>query len=341
MFNPSPLFPAFDQIIDFFKTKWSEKSAKIDLKSDDEKNAYLNKGAVMLERFYKKNQPWNFNVLDLESRFEVPLKDAEGSETHLLAGIIDRIDKIDDQNYEIIDYKTSKRMPSQERLDQNLQLSLYNLGLIKRWPHLTDKNIRLTLYFLPSGEALSTRRAPEDLEHTKKEIIAIIHDIKRHEQANNWPVHDSPLCAIFPYRTICPMWKHLYRAKAENISEENIKETLAEFLNIKFQNQENNAQLKLLQQNLADYMRSQGLGRLFNDVGYVTRAVKSSSVYDFTLIKPILESLGHWDDILKIDERKFEKIATSLPIDLQTQIKEAITGIKERETITAHRKKLI
>ena len=117
-----------------------------------------------------------------------------------------------------------------------------------------------------------------------------------------------------------------------------IQETLAEVLNLKFQNQENNSRLKLLQQNLADYMRAEGLGRLFNDNGYVTRAVKSSPVYDFTLIKPILESLGRWHEILKIDDRKFEKLSASLPIDLQTKIKEATTGIKERETITARRK---
>ncbi|MEK7090655.1 MAG: PD-(D/E)XK nuclease family protein, partial [Patescibacteria group bacterium] len=128
MFNPNPLFPVFDQIIDFFKSRWSEKSAKIDLKNEDERNAYLNKGILMLERFYKKNQPWNFNVLDLESRFEVPLDDPENGQMHQLTGIIDRIDKVDEENYEIIDYKTSKRMPSQDRLDQNLQLSLYNLG---------------------------------------------------------------------------------------------------------------------------------------------------------------------------------------------------------------------
>ncbi|MEK7090847.1 MAG: hypothetical protein AAB930_04650, partial [Patescibacteria group bacterium] len=228
--------------------------------------------------------------------------------------------------------------PSQDRLDQNLQLSLYNLGLIKRWPHLIAKNIKLTLYFLPSGEALNTRREPGDLEQTKKEIIAIIHDIKRHEQANDWPVYDSPLCALYPYRSVCPMWKHLYREKSDDMTAEKIQETLAEFLNLKFQNQENNSRLKLLQQNLADYMRAEGLGRLFNDNGYVTRAVKSSPVYDFTLIKPILESLGRWHEILKIDDRKFEKLSASLPIDLQTKIKEATTGIKERETITARRK---
>ncbi|MEK7133318.1 MAG: PD-(D/E)XK nuclease family protein, partial [Patescibacteria group bacterium] len=130
MFKRDPLYPALDEVVNFFSEKWQEqKKEKIEW-SEEEQDAYYQDGLDLLKKFYAKNQPWNFNVVDLETRFETPL------ETHVLTGIIDRIDKPAEDVYEIIDYKTARRMPSQEELDRNLQMSIYHLGLIRRWPHL-------------------------------------------------------------------------------------------------------------------------------------------------------------------------------------------------------------
>ena len=66
-----------------------------------------------------------------------------------------------------IDYKTGKRMPSQDALNRNLQLSLYSLGLQNRWPHLKPEDIKLSLYFLKHGEKLTAKPAPDATEKIK------------------------------------------------------------------------------------------------------------------------------------------------------------------------------
>ena len=161
MFEKNPLYPTLDEVVGYFREKWPEREtflaeSKADPSkrpwTDFEEKTYQEEGIRMLKKFYEKNAPWNYLVVDLESRFEVTLADEKTGEIHILAGIIDRIDKLPDDSYEIIDYKTGKRMPSQEALNRDLQLSLYSLGLQKRWPHLSGEDIKLSLYFLKHGE---------------------------------------------------------------------------------------------------------------------------------------------------------------------------------------------
>jgi len=178
MFERNPLFPALDEIIDFFGNKWSEKSVGMRVNEEVSKT-YFEEGVSMLKNFYKKNPPWNFNAVELESRFEIIIEDEKNNESHILAGIIDRIDKPRETDvYEIIDYKTSKRMPSKEMLDKNLQLAVYNLGLLKKWPHLKPENVKLSLYFLKHNEKIETTKTAVDLENNKKEILETIKEIQ-------------------------------------------------------------------------------------------------------------------------------------------------------------------
>jgi RecB family exonuclease len=80
--------------------------------------------------FYETNKNKKTQVLSLEEKFEIPLKDNE--EIHILSGIIDRFDKIDENNYEIIDYKTSNKVSSYNQVAQNKQLSTYGLSILSK-----------------------------------------------------------------------------------------------------------------------------------------------------------------------------------------------------------------
>src|SRR3989344_1165267 len=168
LFSRDPLFPTLDETIDYFRKNWPSQE-KFPL-ADSERAVYQEAGEQMLRNFYAKNPPWNFSVVDLEAHFEVLIEDPRRKDTHVLAGRIDRIDKQGD-GFEVIDYKTSRTLPSQAKVDGDLQMSIYALGLQRRWPHVAPETITLSLYFLKHGEKLSTKRTADANAATQEDVL--------------------------------------------------------------------------------------------------------------------------------------------------------------------------
>ncbi|NOY35598.1 MAG: PD-(D/E)XK nuclease family protein [bacterium] len=343
MFERTPLYPTLDEIIDFFCVNWDEKTQ---IFSDEEfaekKKVYREEGVKLLKNFYKKNQPWNFNAIDLETRFEVELEDPKTKEKHSLTGIIDRVDKnMDDESYEIIDYKTSKKMPSQDIVDQDLQLSIYHMGLLKRWPHLDPQKIKLSLYFVKHGEKISTSRSAKQLEETKQLILETINEInERAANHNDFPPHPSALCDWCGYRQMCPMWKHLYKTPdAEHKTQEDIEPVVREYFDIKEQSQQNKERLDELKTVIYGFMDDQKIERVFGEEGYVTRTTRESVSYDTEKAKEILEPINKWSEVLSADEKKLEKLLADLPEDARQKLL-TLRSTKQITTLTASKKKV-
>ncbi|MBI2507082.1 MAG: PD-(D/E)XK nuclease family protein [Candidatus Niyogibacteria bacterium] len=306
MFSRNPLYPTLDEVINFYNEEWAKERHKTSWPDENIEKILKEHGAKILTRFYKNNSPWNFNVLDLESRFEVLLTDKDTGETHTLSGIIDRIDKPDDETVEIVDYKTGKRLPSQEALDNNLQLSIYHLGLLSRWPRISGKKIRLTLNYLPHAESLSTERSPEDLEKTKSAILETIKEIESKIASNNdFQPTPGSLCDWCGYKPLCPVWRHLYeKDKSPTPDGEKIKEIIAEYFKLKEESKDNAGRLKELQIQLSDYMSRNDILRLFADEGYVSKTMKTARKYDLQKIEEILRSIGKTSEMLTLTKKK-------------------------------------
>lgn len=315
MFEHTPLYPTLDEIINFFRNLWDNKTG-IKL-NPEENNAYREEGISILKNFYRLNQPWNFSVLDLESKFEVILDDSETGENHILAGKIDRIDKIADENhYEIIDYKTSRRMPSQADLDKDLQMAIYHLGLVKRWPHVQSEKIKLSLYFLKHGEKITTSRSSEDLEKTKNNVLNSIREIQNRISKNDFPAYPTVLCGWCGYKPQCPMWKHEYmKSQVPDIKSQNeIEEVIKEYFSLKEQNNQNNKRLQELQVSVYEFMNQEGVERVFSEKGYLTKAIQERLIYDMKKIKQILEELNRWNEVIQKKQFSTLKATKKKPI---------------------------
>ncbi len=297
MFERTPLYPTLDEVIGFFSEKWSSQK---EVFGEEVHKLYFDDGISILKDFYKKNPPWNFNAVELESRFETIIEDA--NETHILVGKMDRLDKLpEDGAYEIIDYKTSKRMPSQDTLDKDLQLSIYNLGLLKRWPHLKPEKIKLSHYYLKHNEKIETKRTPEDLENTKTEILSLINEIRNLiKTEKEFIPTPSALCDWCGHRKICPMWRHLYQINNQSLlTNDQTKELINEYFELKTQTTQNNRRISEINAQISEFMAKEGLDRVFGENGYLTQILQERTVYDMPKIKQILEGLNRWNEVVK------------------------------------------
>lgn len=352
MFQRDPLFPTLEEVVAHFREHWparekyNEEAVHDFLKqpwSEEEEKTYFEEGVRMLKKFYEKNAPWNFLIVDLESRFEVVLEDEKTGVSHVLAGVIDRIDKISDGKYEIIDYKTSKRMPSQEALNNNLQLSLYSLGLQKRWPHLQEDDIRLSLYFLKHGEKLSTKPTHDTTVKTKAHVLKSIREIeKRHQEGKEFEPMPGPLCNWCSFRPMCPAWRHLYRTTTQDAekSPEEMEKTIVEYLTTKKTIDQQEKRLEELQTQIKGYMDRKGLTRLFNEEGIIAKKKIQRFNYDLAKVKEILVPLGRWEELLKADETRLKKIMKEIPENIRASIEELRSLAKEYTVMTASFKPL-
>ena len=339
MFSQEPLFPTLDEVVSYFRENFPSPD-KFDV-APEEKELYLAEGARMLKNFYAKNAPWNFTVAGLESHFEVLLEDPRRRETHVLAGRIDRIDKTD-AGYEVIDYKTSRRMPSQADVNKDLQMSIYSLGLQKRWPHVRPEEITLSLYFLKHGEKLSTRRDQAATAATAHDVLKTISDIQgRLSTGAHFEAVPGPYCGSCPYREICPAWRHLYKKQgAGSMTQDEIAAALKEYFALAKSQHESEARLAGLKAKIKSYMEAGGYDRVFGEDGYLARSIQKRFSYDLEKVRAALEPLGKWDDVLSADEKKLKIIVKTLSPEVQSAIEDARVLTREFTVITASTKKM-
>lgn len=329
-FERNPLYPTVDEVIDHYTRTWNEAVEKIQWtnpnRREEEEHMYYTEGLNIIKQFLKKNKPWQTNAVELESRFSADITDPDSGETHSLRGVIDRIDKDPESDvYTIIDYKTGKKMPSQEMLEDNLQLGVYTLAISERWPHVPPEHIKTSLYFLKHNDQVSTTQSQEKLERVKHNVLTIIREIEKQLETDEFPPTPGPLCNYCAFRPICPMWAHEYKTQEEQKQpdEQELREAMREFLDIKSQEEQNKKRLAELRGVITSYMDTTGLERVFDEEkGTITRQVVEKEEYDVDAVRPILERENKWSEILKPDAKEIERIKPSLTPAAQKELEE-------------------
>ncbi|MEK7659632.1 MAG: PD-(D/E)XK nuclease family protein [Patescibacteria group bacterium] len=317
MFSKDPVFPTEEEVVSYFRSSIAPSAI-----ADNEKERFTALGEQLIRRFWKKNPPWTYNIIGLETRFEMPLRDAVGNEAHTLAGIIDRIDVLEDGSYEIIDYKTSRKLPSQDDVNNNLQLQIYRMSALKRWPQLTPERIQLSLYFLRAGEKLSVTSSALSPEETGRKVVETIQAIEKRTAEGAFPPRPSELCNWCGYKPFCPAWKHMYGKPGEQTSETPIDADalLKEYFELSDRMDTDETKLTQISEQLRAYMEDQKLTRLFSGSNVLAASEQTRTSYNITKVSEILAGTEFANLLLEPSEKKLKTILAKLPDALKNQI---------------------
>ncbi len=322
--TPRPVSPTIEETLEYYNNLWNS-----DVYQDkQEETAVLSEGVRIIQNYYAKNNPKNFDVVDLETRFSVDI----GNDI-TLGGVIDRIDKLGDDSFEIIDYKTSKSLPSQKDVDGNFQLSVYYMALLDRWPKM-EKPVKLSLYYLKHNIKLSTARTARQINETKQYIFDVISEIEK----GNFDPTPNALCDWCGYQEHCPMFRHKFK-KDKTVENIDIQAVLKEYHQLKSEDKKNSRRIAELQKIINDYCNLNGLERVFGDGIYITRVLQQRYSYDLDKVRSVLEPLGKWSEVISVDSVKLKKVISELPYKEKKEIEKAKELKKEFKSLSLKEEK--
>jgi RecB family exonuclease len=328
--SPSLLPPKLEEALDFFSKNWNADV----FENEMEERSAFSQGVTIIQDYYKKNNVADYNIVDLESRFAIEIDSADNKDKHIVSGIIDRIDKTEN-GYEIIDYKTTKKMPSQEKVDNDLQLSVYLNAFLSRYPKEIKNldKITVSLYYLKHGVKLSSTRTLEQLKNADKLFLEVIAAIEE----GKFEPNVTPLCDWCGYQKDCPMWKHKFK-EARKIDTEEINSAISDYINLKAAVTSTKTRLAELQEKITRYMEQEGVDRVFGEEGIIAESIRKTYKYDEKKLRDILEPLDKWEAVLKVDGIALRNIMGVLSSTVQKEVDKAKVLDKETKSLTVKKK---
>ncbi len=178
-----------NRLLELYQHHWLPEGYE----SKEHQQQRFEEGQEVLKKYFNKHKEILGEPIHLEKKFILKIGPTQ------LIGSIDRVDKLPDGGFEIVDYKTGK-VKEQKYVDKDTQLSIYALGS-KEALGIEPKS--LALYFVGENKKVSTTRSPEQLEKKRQEITQKIEEIK----SSNFEPKISVLCKWCPYQTLCPAYR--------------------------------------------------------------------------------------------------------------------------------------
>lgn len=312
--------PTLDELTAKFNSNWDKEWHDKVIIHNKERTAedYRAIGIRAINDYYKRYAPFDSGrVLGLERELLFHLDDTG---KHQMRCIIDRLTRRDDNIFEIHDYKTSGFMPAQAELDNDRQLALYEMAVRKAWPDTAQ--VDLIWHYVQFDMEMRSTRTPAQLDDLRLKTIALINEVASIQE---FPPHESNLCAWCDFQEICPLFAHKFKVEAmplEKYSEEkgiwlvnryaaleSEKQLLAERIK-QIENEE--ADLKTAAVSMAE---TEGIARIFGDTHILTLRDDISVSYpkkaelaraDF---EARLKILGLWEEIADVNWSSLKAMA--------------------------------
>lgn len=206
-----------EEVLRAFEDEWSAGWTP-DIQIKDKSYApedWKELGRECVKIYYDNNKPFDRDrTVGVERKVGFEL-DVDG-QSYRIEGYVDRLALGRDGAFEIHDYKTGKSLPTQQDVDTDWQLAIYDAAVRHAWPD--TKAVRLVWHYVRHGKSLVSTRTPEQLAFLEGEIAELIRTIKRDR---DFVPHKSALCDWCEYRDLCPLFAHA--EKVAHMSFEQLK----------------------------------------------------------------------------------------------------------------------
>jgi putative RecB family exonuclease len=300
--RPVPVAPSLEELHEMLDAEWVTDGYR----DPGEEVLYRDHARQVLADYHRANAG-SFRIpAALEFRFTVEVDGVQ------LSGVIDRLDRIPGGGYEIVDYKTSRRLPPKAVVDRDLQLSLYYLAAKEIWGIEPE---RLTLYYLLPGERMSTFRTPADAEDLRRRIATVAERIA----AGMFEPRANPLCDWCDFQHVCPLFRHKFERERGDPAPR-MTEMVDEWIALKREDWERYRRLEDLRALINAFCEEHGYRRLYGSDGTaIDRRPSRVTAPDAERIRSILEPLGLWEQVITVDPKKLSELieARSLPPDVE------------------------
>jgi len=287
--------PSLANLLRFYEQNWLSEGYE----SAKEEAKYKAYGKEILSQFWKIHSADFRMPLAVERMFCI---DIEGVK---LRGLIDRVDKLDSGSLSIVDYKTNKELFTSDYLENDLQLTLYQLASEQLWQLPVEK---LTLYHLRSN----TPRSCESRDKTRlKQARHLVLEVAENIADRKFPATENQYCPCdFPehcpyYRQQCMTPPSARQGILPGIA---IADAVEQYVSLREQIKELQLKLDELKQMIISFHQAEGLNRVYGSEHAITYKLVEMTGFNEDEVRVLLEPEGLWEGVLSLDQSRLKQL---------------------------------
>jgi DNA helicase-2/ATP-dependent DNA helicase PcrA len=175
------------ELTHLFETGWRRTG----FGSTDDELQFRDRAREALRLYWERERVAEGEPVWLERKFDFKVGE------HHVRGRVDRVDRLPDGDYELIDYKTGERRTAAQ-LENDLQLALYRLAAREAWEVEASSG---SYYYVLDADKVAAPTKPDDAERVERTVLQVGEGIL----GQDFEPRPSPsVCSWCDYRLICP-----------------------------------------------------------------------------------------------------------------------------------------
>ena len=188
-----------DNLVSLFREEWTKTRTDEEyshlFKTIEEEREWGLDALDLLFNYFNLEDPTEIEPIGREKYLEDNIEDMR------MRGILDRMDRNENGDLVIVDYKSGKAPAERYKESRFFALKIYALLI---YQELGEMPKELKLIYLRNSKIHTIPFDEEVLEDIRNEILNIWEDIKVAFKTNQFPTQTNPLCDWCSFKSICP-----------------------------------------------------------------------------------------------------------------------------------------